>query len=147
MNIGFHDVLLEVWDADNDREGDSLYSLATGTFLITFEEMKQYVIWEIDKFIVAIQESPGELWGDPVEQRKNAMTNKLVELKELVLSDLFEDAYDKLLHDIKPLLTGLKTDENNVDWGNGVFKNAWVIFEDFEIRCNDILSHLQILLN
>lgn len=74
------------------------------------------------------------------------MTNKLLELKELVLSDLFEAAYDKLLHDIKPLLTGLKTDENNIDWGNGVFKNAWVTFEDFEIRCNEILSHLQILL-
>ena len=146
MNIGQHNVLIEIWDADDDREGDSLYSVATGTFFITFEEMKQYIIWEIDQFIVAIQESPDELWGDPTEQRKNAMTNKLLALRELVLSDVFDDAYDKMLYDIKPLLTGLKTDENNIDWGNGVFKNAWVIYEDFEIKCDEILSHLQILL-
>lgn len=146
MNIGHHNVLIEVWDADNDRIGDSSFSVGSGTFLIIFEEMKQYIIWEIDQFIVAIQESPDELWGDPTEQRKNAMTNKLLELKELFLSDVFEESYDKLLHDIKPLLTGLKTDENNIDWGNGIFKNAWVIYEDFEIRCNEILSHLQILI-
>ena len=146
MNIGSHNILVEVWDADNDRDGDSSYSIDTGIFLIAFEEMRQYIIWEIDQFILAIQESPDELWGDPMEQRKNAMLNKLFELRELVLSDLFENAYDKLLHDIKPLLTGLKTDENNIDWGNGIFKNAWVTFEDFKIRCNEILSHLQILL-
>ena len=131
MSLGSHDVLVEVWDADNDRIGDSSYNFDTGTFLIDFEEMRQYIIWEIDQFILSIQESPDELWGDPVEQRKDAMTNKLNALKELVLSDVFEAAYSKLLHDIKPLLTGLKTDENNMDWGNGILKNAWVIFRGF----------------
>ncbi len=35
-------------------------------------------------------------------------------------------AYDMLLHDLKPKLTGLKTDEHEVPWGKGVFNNPWV---------------------
>nr|MDO8085426.1 hypothetical protein [Candidatus Sigynarchaeum springense] len=36
---------------------------------------------------------------------------------ELLDGGDFASAYDKLLHDIKPKLTGLKTDENGVPWG------------------------------
>jgi len=146
MEIGEHNIQIEVWDADNDREGDALSTTETGTFTITFEDMKEFVIWEIEQVMLAIQESPDEQWGDPADQRKDAMLNKLIELKVLVISLEFEEAYDKLLHDIKPLLTGLKTDEDGIDFGNGIFKNAWVTSDDFEALCNQILADLQILI-
>ena len=45
-----------------------------------------------------------------------------------------------------PKLTGLKTDENEDPWGNGVFNNPWVTYEalqdEFRLDCNVILSIL-----
>ena len=64
---------------------------------------------------------------------------------------VFFDAYNKLLHDVKPKLTGLKTNENEEPWGNGVFKNPWVsdagLNEEFRTDCNEILSDIRILIN
>jgi len=58
--------------------------------------------------------------------------------------------YEDLLHDIKPKLTGLKTDENEEPWGNGVFKKPWVICpelqETFQVSCNVILGDLKTLI-
>ncbi|MFX1325653.1 MAG: hypothetical protein ACFE8N_11900 [Promethearchaeota archaeon] len=48
------------------------------------------------------------------------MSNKLNELQDMISENSFEEAYDKLLHDIKPKLTGLKTDENELPYGNGI---------------------------
>jgi len=50
----------------------------------------------------------------------------LEEVKVLILSGEYSEAYDKLLHDIKPKLTGLKVDEEGNPWGNGIFNNPWV---------------------
>jgi len=100
----------------------------------------------IDLLIEKIQGSPDECWRKPASNKKNTMINKLTTLKDMVCSDDFEGAYDKLLHDIKPKLTGLKTDENEEEWGNGTFNNPWVICDDynldFQIDCNEILSLL-----
>ena len=67
------------------------------------------------------------------------------------MSALDDYDYNKLLHDIKPRLTGLKTDENENPWGNGVFINPWVIDkikqEVFRVECNAILKHIQIISN
>ena len=72
------------------------------------------------------------------------MINKLTSLQELILQELFEEAYNKMLHDIKPKLTALKTDENEEPWGNGTFKQAWVVCEylrdEFQDDCNAILE-------
>ncbi len=91
----------------------------------------------IDQLIEKIQTSADECWRKPTTNRKNTMINKINGL------DL-KDLYDKILHDIKPKLTGLKTDENEDTWGNGVFNNPWVICpdlqEEFRILCNDILN-------
>ena len=151
MEIGTHEVNIEVWDADNDRLGDSLSSYITGTFDITLEETKQFVIWEIDQMNEAIQSSTDDCWRNPASNRKSTMNNKMFELKDLISLEEFEDTYDKLLHDIKPKLTGLKTDEYEEPWGNGVFPNPWVICgelqEELRILCNEILSHIKILIN
>ena len=57
---------------------------------------------------------------------QKTLLNKWNELYELVLNEEFVDAYDKLLHDIKPKLTGLKEDENGNIYSNGVFNNSWI---------------------
>lgn len=101
----------------------------------------------IDILIEKIEGSPDECWRKPASNRKNTMINKLTTLKDMVSLNNLEGAYDKLLHDIKPKLTGLKTDENEEEWGNGTFKNPWVICGDynldFQIDCNEILSLLK----
>ncbi|MCK4779218.1 MAG: hypothetical protein KAT57_03475 [Candidatus Lokiarchaeota archaeon] len=98
----------------------------------------------IDQLIEKIQASSDECWRKPANNRKNTMINKLNGLKDLVSDDNLEDVYNKLLHEIKPKLTGLKTDENEEAWGNGVFKNPWVICptlqEELRLICNDILA-------
>ena len=101
----------------------------------------------IDDLIDKIQDSNDDCWRKKASNRKNTMINKLNELKELVSSNNFEDAYNKLLHDIKPKLTGLKTDENEDPWGNEEFENPWVVCdelnEEFRIDCNEILSLIE----
>ena len=69
----------------------------------------------------------------------------------MIDTPIFLDAYNKLLHDIKPKLTGLKTDENCIPWGNGVFNNPWVDSYDFQesllLDCNVLLLNIQILMS
>ena len=150
LELGTHLVKIEVWDADNDRINDSLSTITTGTFEITLEDVKQFVLWEIDQLIDNVDLSSEDCWRNPELNRKVTMVEKLAELEVLVSNDELSDAYDKLLHDIKPKLTGLKTDENEDPWGNGVFNNPWVICEDlqekFRIDSNDILSHIRLII-
>lgn len=79
------------------------------------------------------------------------MNNKINELKEFISSIDFEYAYNKIFHDIKLKLTGLKTDEYENPWGNGAFNNPWVISsdlnEEFRLNCNQILTHSAILVS
>jgi hypothetical protein len=101
---------------------------------------------KIDDLIDYIIETSEECWRKPAQNRKNTMINKLTSLQELILQELFEEAYNKMLHDIKPKLTALKTDENEEPWANGTFKQAWVVCEDlreyFRVACNAILDEL-----
>ena len=102
--------------------------------------------FDLEEFKEKIQTSPDECWKKPAQNRKNTICNKINKLQQLIDEENFEDAYNKLLHDIKPKLTGLKTDENEEPWGNGVFKQAWVIYEnlqeEFRVECNLILSEI-----
>ena len=151
MEIGSHQVKIEVWDADDDRLGDSLLTVVSGTFEITLNKMKEFVVWEIDRLIKEIQSSSDEYWRNPLNNRKLTMINKINELKEFISSNDFEDAYNKIFHDIKPKLTGLKTDEYENLWGNGVFNNPWVISsdfnEEFRLNSNQILTYIAILIS
>ncbi len=104
------------------------------------------VISLIDELIEKISNSPDECWRKPAQNRKNTMINKLTSLKYLISQGFFEEAYNKMLHDIKPKLTALKTDEDEIPWGNGTFKQAWVVCEylrdEFQDDCNAILNDL-----
>ena len=114
---------------------------------IVFSKVIAYEFtFDINQFKESIQTSPDECWKKPSNNRKNAMCNKLTKLQELIELENFEDAYDKLLHDIKPKLTGLKTDEQEESWGNGVYDQAWVtcesLREEYRILCNLILAEI-----
>jgi plastocyanin len=148
MKPGIHQVSIKAYDADGDRIGDSLFSIIDGTFEISFDEMKMYVLSEIDQLIEEIQESSDDDWRN--NNNKASITNKLIALKNMINENNFEDAYDNLLQDIKPLLTGLKTDENEEPWDGGIFNNPWVISEElqeiFRLICNEMLINIIILI-
>ncbi|MBY9021778.1 MAG: hypothetical protein KGD67_12040, partial [Candidatus Lokiarchaeota archaeon] len=130
-----------------DRANDSLIEFWNGTFEVT---MLHLVNWEIISLIQMIQETPDDVWGCPATQSKSVMESKLKGVIDYITSLAIECAYDKLLHDIKPKLTGLKENEYGNSWGNGLFKNPWM--EDqywqgvFNSTCNRILKHIQVLI-
>ena len=93
----------------------------------TFEDP---VISEINWLMEKILSTPEDCWRKPNYQRKNTIISKLSSLQELISQWNFEEAYSKMLHEFKPKLSALKTDENEESWGNSVFKQAWVICED-----------------
>ena len=151
IEYGTHEIRVEIIDNDFDVVNDALNSSISGTFETTFEDMCEYVKWEIDNLLQKVQGSSNESWRHPGENLKLSILDKLEILKQMIDTYVFHDAYDKLLHDVKPKLTGLKTNENEEPWGNGVFKNPWVIDadlnEEFRTDCNEILSDINILIN
>ncbi|MFX0026734.1 MAG: hypothetical protein ACFE8M_09980 [Candidatus Hermodarchaeota archaeon] len=123
-----------------------LTGLALGSCTIAVKANISDFTFNIEEFKGEIQNSDDLCWKNPGQNRKDAICKKLTALQELINEENFEEAYDKLLYDIKPKLTGLKTDENEVPWGNGVFEQTWVICEnlreEFRVECNLILSEI-----
>ena len=101
---------------------------------------------EIEYLKAMIIDSPDECWRKPAQNRKSTMYSKVETLESLVLGGYLEEAYDKLRRDIKPKLTGLKADENDMEWANGIFKNSWVqctdLMEEFRSVCDSLLMKL-----
>ena len=151
IEYGTHEIRVEVIDNDFDVVNDALNSSISGMFETTLEDMCEYVNWEIDNLNQKIQETSDDIWGCPAANSKNVMESKLDEVKKMISCYDFECAYNKFLHDVKPKLTGLKTNENEEPWGNGVFKNPWVndagLNEEFRTDCDEILSDITILIN
>lgn len=120
--------------------------LAISTCLVFSKAIVNEDPFDIIQFKENIQASPDECWKKPAENRKNAICSKLTELQQLITEEQFEESYNKLLHDIKPKLTGLKQDEYEIPWGNGVYKQPWVICSDLQAiyreTCDSILSQI-----
>ena len=127
----------EWWKKPAENRENTIYDKST--------ELQQFT-FDIDQFKENVQASPEECWKKPAENRKNIICNKLTELQQLITEEQFEEAYDKLLHDIKPKLTGLKQNEHEEQWGNGVYKKPWVICSDLQAiyseDCDSILSQI-----
>lgn len=124
--------------------------LSTNFFAIPVETSPTDVNNQIDLLKEKIIAISDECWKKPVENRKDAMNKKLSVLQELIWEENYSEAYNKLLHDIKPKLTGLKTDESEEAWDKGVFKNPWsqcpILQEELRIICNMILTDLRALI-
>lgn len=99
-------------------------------------------------------EIPDVDWRNPSSQLKNAMNNKIYALINIMSGGCpahYEDAYNKLLRDIKPKLTGLKTDEEETPWDGGIYKKPWIIDEDqqeiLRMACNLLLTDIRFLID
>lgn len=117
-----------------------------GSFMAFGKATTDDITINIDEFKEVIENSLNDSWKKPAQNRKNTICNKLTELQQLIIEEQFEEAYNKLLHDIKPKLTGLKQNEHGEPWGNGVYEKAWVTCNElrvtFEEECNLILSQI-----
>lgn len=120
--------------------------LVIGTGMVFGKAIINEFTFDINQFKANIQASPDECWRNPAQNRKDTVSNKLTELQQLITEENFEEAYDKLLYDIKPKLTGLKQNEHGEPWGNGVYEKAWVTCVElrvsFEEESNLILSQI-----
>ncbi len=101
------------------------------------------VLDEIDQLIQMVEDTERDDWKWSSRLRKAIMLKKLNVVREQIQDVNFGDAYDKMLHDIKPKLTGLKTDENEDPWAKRRFKRSWISSPDlkveFRIQCNIVL--------
>ncbi len=125
------------------------FALFAGSVFVEFAAATTSdLLAEVDELTMKIQETPDDCWVKPSSNRKATMINKLNALRALVEEENFEEAYDKLLFDIKPKLTGLKTDENEEPWSPEGFKNPWVVCEELQEElgsdCNELLSHVKV---
>ncbi len=145
--IGSHEIIIEVWDNDCDRYGDSLHTSITTSFEVSVNELKEFVLWEVEELRKFIMSSPDCWWSH--KNRRSTMLNKIDALQNKINNNEFSCAYSSLLHDIKPKLTGLKMDENGAIWGGLFYQNPWIINPgaqfQFCIQCDQILHHLKIL--
>ena len=101
---------------------------------------------EVDQLIEMVHGSDDCCWSRV--NHKKTMIQKLNAVQGLIEDGNYADAYNKMLHDIKPKLTGLKTDESEEPWANHqyggcMFHLAWVeceqLREEFWLKCNTIL--------
>nr|MDO8113319.1 hypothetical protein [Candidatus Sigynarchaeota archaeon] len=137
--IGTYPIVFCIPNADLDRGkvDQEWYNVSTAITI----DLKAFV----DVLNNTITASPSGAWSNP--NKKGAMLEKINELAVLINAGNYSLAYEKLLTDIKPKLTGLMTDENETPWGNGVFKNPWVkdalLQARFLCGCNIILHELK----
>nr|MDO8112626.1 hypothetical protein [Candidatus Sigynarchaeota archaeon] len=121
---------------------------ASMQFVIDTNIVRDLVLDEIATIEYMIAHAPANYWRNA--NNCNAMLNKVEELIALVTNCQFQEAYNKLLNDIKPKITGLTDNENGVVFGNGIFKNAWILDgslrQEFEVHIDAVLWALHLLL-
>jgi hypothetical protein len=134
---GVHIIIGEVSNEIGDK-------VVLGTLIRISPVYADIVVEKILELKETVDQSSDECWNK--KNRKDTMLNKIDELLYIAESSLYMEAYDKLLHDIKPKLTSEKKDENGLIFGNGIFKNPWVICTDLQSEfgslCDEILYAL-----
>ncbi|MDD1778335.1 MAG: right-handed parallel beta-helix repeat-containing protein, partial [Candidatus Helarchaeota archaeon] len=106
------------------------------------------IIQKLEYLTVTILQLNNTAFDENPDQRKATLSDKIQDILDLVEATNYSELYDSILHDLKPKLTGLKTNENEIPWANGIFNNPWVIDpvaqELLRIQCNQILSELKL---
>lgn len=96
----------------------------------------------IEDMILTIESSDPSAWRS--FGRKVVAIRQLEEVHTLISEGSLTEAYSKMVHDIKPKLTGLKTDAGETPWGNGVLNSPWVLDpglqETLRLACNAVLN-------
>ncbi|MHA1267789.1 MAG: COG1470 family protein [Candidatus Helarchaeota archaeon] len=137
----------------------SISSLISGSLIAksTPQSKLYYIKYQLENLgdkIRYLAETEPVIFGKNPMQRANSLSKKISETityLSLLTDKSCIEAYNKLLHDIKSKLTGLKEDENGITFGNGVFKQPWITDENyqqyFNKKCNNILENIQNLIS
>ncbi|MEE9151551.1 MAG: hypothetical protein V3U20_06945, partial [Thermoplasmata archaeon] len=91
----------------------------------------------LDKIIEYILGLPDECFKNNAEQRKNALVNKLEEVRQMMIDGDYQGAIDKLTNDIRPKMDG----EGKNDWI--ICKNAQ---QDLTRMIDQLIEYLESLL-
>ena len=94
--------------------------------------------YDLSTLATMLNATSNSSWSKPWEMRK--MVDEIGMVCKLFDAGYYALAYNMLLHDIKPKLTGLKTDENGTRWGNGVFKNPWIVDLAMRLKLRGVLD-------
>ncbi|MFW9822524.1 MAG: hypothetical protein ACFFE4_06295 [Candidatus Thorarchaeota archaeon] len=85
--------------------------------------------------------------------RRNAMVRRITALIDTMAEsgpEFYGEAYDRLLREIKPKLTGLKTNEEEIPWDGGIYNDPWIIIELYQeilqYTCNQLLIDIRTLI-
>ncbi|MFW9864730.1 MAG: hypothetical protein ACFFEN_01400 [Candidatus Thorarchaeota archaeon] len=111
------------------------------------------IIYFLNNLRDELENIPDDYWRNPSSPLQKAMDKMINELIIKISGGspiIYGEAYDMLLHDIKPKLTGNKTDESEIPWDGGIFKNPWIIDPTqqliFKNICNLLLNDIKILI-
>ncbi|MFX0139642.1 MAG: hypothetical protein ACFFDN_38740, partial [Candidatus Hodarchaeota archaeon] len=127
-----------------DTEKNIIYGEVTS--LSIFAVMLPAVFLDLENLKQIVIDSPDSAWRQPAENRKNTMIEKIDEAIVLCQNEEYDECYNKMFHDIKPKLTGLKIDEEGNPFGNGVFNNPWVIDQNLQQEFGEQTDLILILL-
>ncbi len=111
--------------------------------------IKDLVHSKIAEMIPQIRVSNDIGWRNPASKRKAEIVAKLGILRALIEAGKYAEGYYQLFHRIKPMLTGLRTNEDEVPWGDGIFANPWLIDpimqEQYRLDLNALLRDISLL--
>jgi hypothetical protein len=116
---GTHIVSIPLSDLDNDRPFDQASAVVAIPFTIAVGDI-------IKEQLLALEQDVLSATSWKKNDLESKMIAKIDEVIALYEAGNYKRACSKLLHDIKPKLTGLKTDENGHRWGCGKFKKPWI---------------------
>lgn len=144
LQMGNHQIYFQLTDGDNDRLNDATSAIFSIVLTITEYDVVAWADAELEELIQMCMDCDSWL----KKNGEKTIINKINEVIALKEAGKYMEAYNKLLHDIKPKLTGVKVDELGNSFGKPDFKNAWVsqgCFAAFNAQINSILAALHLL--
>jgi len=150
---GFENATYELDMAATLETNSSISNAISSTMVVlsTLGSMENYIVRGIGQLNEAVQSSPDSSWTHPASWLKEAMEDELDCLTSLISYIATNAAYDLLLYDIKPKLTGLETFENETAWGCGRYREPWVVNSalqtEFKIEIDPLLHDIKVFAN
>ena len=140
-NFGIYTIVANIMLDGNVVESES------EDFKINQKSVVNLILAQLGEINGIIDSSDNTDWNKV--NYKKTFTNKLNALIKQVIKGEYEEAYEKLLFDIKPKLTGLRVDEWQIVWSDcGAFEQAWTedpsLNSAFEYEINPTLWALSL---
>jgi hypothetical protein len=118
------------WPLVVDLDGDGLAEIIIkkgGNLVCLHNDFDPFDL--LDKIIEYILDLPDECFKNNADQRKNALVNKLEEVRQMMLDGDYQGAIDKLKNDIRPKM-------------DGEGKNDWIICEEAQNDLTEMIDEL-----